>query len=99
MIPLSGTPTGPELLRRLRAWPVSGWEHGTRIRAARHALQSLATLSALARGEVDRPVPELGPHALADQLQVLADDALDGGADPAAVAMVLTDLARDLGFV
>ena len=66
--------------------------------AARHALDSLATLSALARGEAVRPVPELPPHALADQLQVLTDDALTGGADPRAVATVLEDLARDLGF-
>lgn len=98
MIPVPGIPTGPELLRRLRAWPVSGWEHGDRILAARHALHSLATLSALARGEDRHPVPELGAHALADQLQVLTDDALAGGASPQAVEAVLTDLAGDLGF-
>ena len=42
------------------------------------------------------PVPDLGSHALADQLQVLTGDALTAGADPAAVRDVLTRLASEL---
>ena len=43
--------------------------------AVRDALQRLADLAARAEGEPSRPVPDIGLHALADQLLVLARDA------------------------
>ncbi len=43
--------------------------------AVRAALQRLADLAARAEGEPSRPVPDIGLHALADQLLVLARDA------------------------
>jgi hypothetical protein len=50
--------------------------------AVRVALQRLADLAARAEGQPVRFVPDIGLHALADQLLVLARDATAGG-DPA----------------
>ena len=47
--------------------------------AVRDALQRLADLAARAEGEPSRPVPDIGLHALADQLLVLARDATAAG--------------------
>jgi len=47
--------------------------------AVRAALQRLADLAARAEGEPSRPVPDIGLHALADQLIVLARDATAAG--------------------
>ena len=47
--------------------------------AVRDALQRLADLAARAEGEPCRPVPDVGLHALADQLIVLARDATAAG--------------------
>jgi len=47
--------------------------------AVREALQRLADLAARAEGQPVRPVPDVGLHALADQLLVLARDATAGG--------------------
>ena len=47
--------------------------------AVRAALQRLADLAARAEGEPSRPVPDIGLHALADQLLVLARDAAAAG--------------------
>ena len=47
--------------------------------AVRDALQRLADLAARAEGEPSRPVPDIGLHALADQLLVLARDAIAAG--------------------
>ena len=47
--------------------------------AVRDALQRLADLAARAEGEPRRPVPDIGLHALADQLLVLARDATTAG--------------------
>jgi hypothetical protein len=52
--------------------------------AVRAALQRLADIGARAEGGPARPVPDVGPHALADQLLVLARDATATG-DPAAL--------------
>lgn len=51
-------------------------------------LQHLADTAADAEGIVQRPVPRLAPHALADQLTVLASEAL---------AVVAADAAVDIG--
>ena len=47
--------------------------------AVRDVLQRLADLAARAEGEPTRPVPDIGLHALADQLLVLARDATAAG--------------------
>jgi hypothetical protein len=52
------------------------------VAAVRDVLQRLADLAARAEGEPCRPVPDIGLHALADQLLVLARDATAAG-DPA----------------
>ncbi|HYY10534.1 MAG TPA: hypothetical protein VE781_06315 [Kineosporiaceae bacterium] len=49
------------------------------VAAVRHALQRLADAGANAAGELRRPVPDIGLHALADQVLVLTRDALAGG--------------------
>jgi hypothetical protein len=57
------------------------------VAAVRLALQRLADLAARAEGRPTRPVPDLGLHALADQLLVLARDvAATGQADALAEA-------------
>ncbi|MGI8415469.1 MAG: hypothetical protein ACR2P2_04545 [Nakamurella sp.] len=92
--------TGPqpgELIRRLRAWSFSSWEHGDRIAAARLAGQQLADLAADAEGRPRTAVPELSFTALADQLAVLFDDAMAAGARDEG-AELLTMLATDLGL-
>ncbi|MBM9468603.1 hypothetical protein [Nakamurella leprariae] len=89
-------PQFDDLVRRLRAWPVSAWRHGDREAAARRALQQLADLTAPA--DADRPVPDAGVHALADQLVVLVADARRDGADPVAVDAVLAELTVVLGW-
>ena len=47
--------------------------------AVREALQRLADLAARTEGEPSRRVPDVGLHALADQLLVLARDATAAG--------------------
>ena len=47
--------------------------------AVRAALQRLADVAARAEGQPARPVPDVGLHALADQLLVLARDATATG--------------------
>ncbi|MET3806672.1 hypothetical protein ABIB25_003692 [Nakamurella sp. UYEF19] len=87
-----------ELLRRLRAWSVSSWSHGDRIVVTRSALQQLAAKATSADGRVRPLVPDAGVHALADQVQVLADDAIDAGVDLVEVETLLVELGRQLGF-
>ncbi len=85
--------------RRLRARPLSSWPVGDRVAAAREATADRAALgwAAEGRGELAVPgVPDLGAHALADQLEVLTDDALAAGADPAAVHDIVARLAGRL---
>lgn len=52
----------------------SGAEAEQELAGIRTALQQLADLAADAEQRPRRPVPELGPHALADQLVVLGRD-------------------------
>lgn len=90
--------TGPQLDdlgRRLRVWSYSSWTHGDRIAVTEEMLQRLADLGADAAGRPRTPVPSLGPHALGDQLEVLARQAVEDGADP---APLLAALAAALGF-
>jgi hypothetical protein len=80
-----------DLVHRLRVWSFASWEHGDRIERTRHALQQLADAAADADGRARRPVPELSPMALADQLAVLGADA-----PRAENAAIIDRLARDL---
>lgn len=84
---------------RLRARPLSSWPVGERIAATRAAAARLAALGWTAEGRTPQSVPavpDLGPHVLADQVQVLVIDALSAGADPVAVHEVASTLARRL---
>jgi hypothetical protein len=68
------------------------------VAAVRAALQRLADSAGRAEGRPPRPVPDLGTHALADQLLVLARDAAGTG-EPAVLdeaAGVLADLRARL---
>jgi hypothetical protein len=64
----------------------------------RAALQVLADLAADGEGRSRRPVPELAPHALADQLTVLGRDVATGCPEPALEQArdLLVDLRRRL---
>lgn len=85
-----------EVFRRLWAWNVSSWRHGDRIALTRAALSELATMATQYDRIVRPAVPDVGPHALADQLVVLTADALEAGAPQSQVDAVLLDLARGL---
>jgi len=91
---------GPQadLFRRLRAWSVSAWRHGERIPATRAALAQLAGLATTHDGTPRPAVPDAGAHALVDQLQVLAADAVLAGAQPGQMAEVLYQLTLTLGL-
>jgi hypothetical protein len=91
-------PPYSEFFRRLRARPLSSWQVGERVAVARAAAAALAALGWAAEGRAGESpsVPDLGSHVLADQLQVLMDDALAAGVDPAAVHDVLATLAERL---
>ena len=93
--------TGPgpqtdEIIRRLRAWPVPSWQHRDRAGRTRRALQEVADLAAAHPGE--HVVPDLGVHALADQLSVLVRQATADGVDGRVLAGLLDELAVDLGL-
>lgn len=91
-------PQPEDMLRRLRAWPVSSWRHGERERATRGAAQQLADVAADGAGEIRRIVPDAGVTALPDQLAVLAADARAAGAPEDAILAVLDRLADALGL-
>ncbi len=97
MVPRPG-PQPDDLIRRLRAWPVSSWQYGHREAVAREAAQRLAGAAAAVAGEPPRTVPDAGVHALPDQLAVLAADAERVGVSSSEVAAVFDDLASDLGL-
>lgn len=85
------------MLRRLRAWPVSSWRHGDRTDRTREALHAVAALAAAARGNPAPAVPDVGPHALADQVVVLLADARAAGAPAGEIDRVMAALLVDLG--
>ncbi|MFI7588649.1 hypothetical protein ACIB24_16380 [Spongisporangium articulatum] len=66
---------GPRLAGR------SGPEAAEHLAAVRAALQAVADLAADGEGQPHRPVPELAPHALADQALVLGHDLLTAARD------------------
>ncbi len=59
-------------------------------------IQRIADEVATARGWPPRPVPDLGPAVLMDQLQVMLFDHADAGMDPTPVAESMTALRRSL---
>jgi hypothetical protein len=68
---------------------------GVALAAVRSSLQRLADLAADTSGEPRRPVPQLAPRALPDQVLVLAHEASSAGAS-AAADEVLVELRRAL---
>ena len=92
-------PQPDEIIRRLRAWPVSGWSHGERIARTRRTLQELADIAAARRGHAVPVVPALSPHALGSQLAVLVADARRAGVDAGEVDSIVRQLGADLGAV
>ncbi len=61
-------------------------------------MQDLSQRAAAHDGHPRPPVPDVGVHGLADQLQVLTADALDAGVPVEEVTVVLGRLTRDLGL-
>ncbi len=94
--PSTPGPQADEIVRRLRAWTVSGWAHDDRATRTRRALQELADLAAARRGVPAPVVPAVGPQALGAQLAVLLADARRAGVDDAGIARVVLDLGADL---
>ncbi len=87
-----------DMVRRLRARPVSSWQLGDREAVTRAATQRLADLAAHASGEPRRVVPDVGVLALPDQLAVLAEDARVAGVPTDTVTGILHALAAELGL-
>ncbi len=87
-----------ETFRRLRVWNVSSWRHADRLRQTRTALAELAEMASQADMFRRPPVPDVGVHALADQLEVLTADALAAGVPREHVDAVLMELAGQLGL-
>lgn len=84
---------GPRMAARLAAREAP--EATVLLTDVRAVLQQLADLGADAEGRPRRPVPELGAHALADQVLVLAHDVAVFGdeTDRATAHAVLRELA------
>jgi hypothetical protein len=76
---------------------VSSWELDGRTAAARAAVGELAILGWDRPGPTP-PVPDLGPHALADQLEVLLLDAERAGADADQLEQLMAALAEQLSL-
>jgi hypothetical protein len=85
-------------LERLRARSLSSWDHGERAPRALDAARELARLAWAAEHQpgVVPDVPELGHHALADQLTVLLLDAEHSGADKDVLDGIVDRLAATL---
>ncbi|MEO7753261.1 MAG: hypothetical protein ABIS35_07590, partial [Terracoccus sp.] len=70
----------------------------SRVPAVRALVQSLADRAAALRGRSVRPVPDLGPAVLMDQLVVVLHDLFeaDPDADAPAVSLELSGIRRSL---
>lgn len=79
----------------LARWSRAGDDGRTPEQLVHATAQKLADLAAQASGDQRRVVPALRPHGLADQLTVLARDAL-AVCEPEPVATVLATLRRRL---
>jgi hypothetical protein len=90
-----------EFFRRLRARPLSSWSLDERATSARRTATQLAALAWTGEHPAEHPmpsVPDLGPHVIADQLEVLAVDAERAGADNAEVRRLMIGLAQKLSL-
>lgn len=86
---------------RCASYPLARWDRAdadgvTPATRVHQTCQALADLAADTDRRPRRVVPMLRPHGLADQVSVLAHDALQAGADENAVASLLADLRRVL---
>ncbi len=92
-------PLYPDFLRRLRNRPVSSWAVSGRVEATRAALDQLALRGFTTElpGHPVPPVPDVGVHALADQLEVLLRDAARAGVKRAELDVLIEELAGVLG--
>lgn len=88
-----------DMLRRLRARPVSSWGVGNREAVMRAALQRLADLAADASGDQRRAVPDAGLVALPDQFAVLMADARRAGVPDAVLDEVLAAVSGALSVL
>lgn len=77
---------------------MSSWRHRSRVEDVRSALAQLAVLAGESDGLSRPAVPDAGPHALADQLEVLALDAEQAGAGPDQVQQIFDALSARLGL-
>src|SRR3954451_14447563 len=101
--PRAGSPTphevSDELRRVVERWHQLPLDHAlSRVPAVRAVVQSLADRTARAREVPARPVPDLGPAALMDQLAVMVFDLFHTapGTDPATVADALAGIRHSL---
>ena len=86
-----------ELERVARRWQQLPLGHALRAcPQVREVVQRLADEAADLTGVSPRPVPDLGPAVLMDQLRVMLYDHAVAGGDPALRAQRLTDLRRAL---
>lgn len=98
--PRVGSPTpqevSDELRRVVERWHQLPLDHAlSRMPSVRVLVQSLADRAAGARGLLARPVPDLGPAVLMDQLTVMVRDAWAAGVGDDLAAR-LADLRRSL---
>ncbi|HSU73569.1 MAG TPA: hypothetical protein VLI66_01430 [Terrabacter sp.] len=101
--PRAGSPTPPvvsdELRRVVERWHQLPLDHAlSRMPSVRVLVQSLADRAAGVRQVPPRPVPDLGPAVVMDQLAVMVFDLFREapGTDPAVVADELAGIRRSL---
>lgn len=86
-----------EVERVARRWQQLPLDHALSAYPQVLALvQGVAEEVAVARGWPPRPVPDLGPAVLMDQLQVMVFDHAEAGLDPTPLADAMTHLRRAL---
>jgi hypothetical protein len=89
---------GTELQRVVRRWQQLPLDHAlSAAPVVRQLVQAVADRVAVAEGEPCRPVPDLGPAVLMDQLRVMVFDHGVAGLDPEPLAAELTALRRAIG--
>ena len=99
----AGSPTpqevSDEVRRVVERWHQLPLDHAlSRMPSVRAVVQSLADRVARARGVAQKPVPDLGPAAVMDQLAVMVHDLFvtEPYADPAVVANALAGIRKAL---
>jgi hypothetical protein len=88
---------GTELERVVRRWQQLPLDRALpAVPEVAAVVQELADEAARRTGRAVRPVPDLGPGVLMDQVRVMVHDALAAGMPSAEVAVRLTALRRTL---